>query len=74
METVYPRDYTANALRATVLILEENNKDERERNYMGAYEEYQIAKEKATSQDDQTQLKQLEGLIEQLRSGGWFNE
>jgi serine/threonine protein kinase len=73
METVYPRDYTANALRATVLIIEENNKDESNRNYTGAYDEYQIAKEKATSRDDQTQLMQLEGLIDQLRSGGWLN-
>lgn len=74
METVYPRDYTTNALRATLLILEENNKEESERNYKGAYDEYKIAKEKATSKDDQTQLKQLEGLIEQLRFGGWLNK
>ena len=74
MEIVYPRDYTTNALRATVLILEENNKDESKRNYIAAYDEYKIAKEKATSKDDQTQLQQLEGLIEQLRSGGWLNQ
>ena len=74
MEAVYPRDYTTNALRATVLILEENIKEESIRNYNAAYEEYKIAKEKATSKDDQTQLKQLEGLMEQLRSGGWLNE
>lgn len=73
MEKAYPRDYTVNALRATVLILEENNKYESNRNYAAAYKEYQIAKEKVTSQDDQTQLQQLEGLIDQLRSGGWLN-
>lgn len=73
MEKAYPRDYTVNALRATVLILEENNKYESNRSYAAAYKEYQIAKEKATSQDDQTQLQQLEGLIDQLRSGGWLN-
>ena len=74
MEVAFPKDYTPHALRATLLIMEENEKDETVRDYSAAYQEYQLAKSMATSQDDQTQLQQLEGLITQLKDGGWLTE
>lgn len=72
METAYPGDYTPRALMATLLIMEENQKPESRRNYKAAYEEYQTAKSMVKSSDETTQLQQLEGLIEQLQSGGWL--
>ena len=72
MEEAYPHLYTPNALRATLWIMEENQKDQSQRNYRPAYEQYELAQEKVTSQDETTQLQQLEGLIQQLKSGGWL--
>jgi flagellar biosynthesis chaperone FliJ len=73
MEKAFPQDYTPHALMATVLIMEENKKSESGRDYKQAYKEYQTAKGLLKSTDDQTQMQQLEGLIDQLRSGGWIN-
>ena len=72
MEASYPDLYTPNALRATLWIMEENEKDQLQRDYRPAYEQYELALEKVTSQDETTQLQQLEGLIQQLKSGGWL--
>lgn len=72
METAYPGDYTPHALMATLLIMEENQKPESKRDYRAAYEEYQTAESMVKSGDETTQLQQLEGLIEQLQSGGWL--
>ena len=72
MEAAYPGLYTPNALRATLWIMEENQKDQLQRDYCPAYEQYELALEKVTSQDETTQLQQLEGLIQQLKSGGWL--
>lgn len=72
MESAYPDRYTPNALRATLWIMEENGKDQEERDYRPAYEQYEIALEKVKSGDETTQLQQLESLIEQLREGNWL--
>ena len=72
MEQAYPDDYTPNALRSTLWIMEQNKKAQSARNYRPAYEQYQLAKSKVTSSDETTQLQQLEGLIAQLKSGGWL--
>lgn len=72
MGQAFPLDYTPHALKATLLIMIENNKAQSLRNYNAAYNEYQIAKSKVTSSDETTQLQQLEGLISQLTSGGWL--
>lgn len=73
MEETLPNHYLPHALRATALIMIENGKANDARDYSDAYAAYETAKEKLTSQDDRTQLDQLEGLIDQLRDGGWLN-
>ena len=72
METVYPTDYTPHALMACVLIMEENSKSALSRDYQAAYAEYQKAQELIRSEDDHTQMQQIEGLISRLKEGGWL--
>ena len=72
MKMVWPKSYQPYALNATLTILKENEKPENERNYRAAYEEYQRACELVVSSDDTAQLQQLEGLIQQLKNGGWL--
>lgn len=71
-ETAYPSDYVPHALLAQLYIMTENAKPEAERNFTAAYEEYQKACGLADQKSDTTQLQQLEGLINQLKSGGWL--
>ena len=73
MERAYPKDYTPHALRATLLIMLENQKENAERDYTAAYAEYETACGLVTAGEDTAQLEQLEGLIAQLKSGGWLN-
>lgn len=72
MEQVYPTLYTPHALRATVYILQENQKDQSQRDYTEAYQEYETARSLVTAEDETSYLQQLEGFIDQLRSGGWL--
>ena len=72
MEQAYPTLYTPHALRATLYIMEENQKDQSRRDYTAAYQEYETARSLVTAEDETTYLQQLEGLIDQLRSGGWI--
>jgi len=72
MEQVYPNSYLPHALRAVCCIYEENSKDEIERDYSAAKEEYEIAKSMATSSDDQTYLQMVESLIRELEEKGWL--
>ena len=72
MEQAYPQSYTPHALRATLLIMQENRKSEDRRDYRAAYAEYEEAVRLVTSSDDTAQLDQLRGLIAQLQSGGWL--
>lgn len=71
-EAAYPSDYTPHALMAQLYIMEENNKPEEQRDFSAAYGEYQKACELVDKNSDTTQLQQLEGLIDQLRKGGWL--
>lgn len=72
MESAYPQKYTPHALRATLLIMQENAKPEKQRDYKAAYAEYERAVELVKADDDTAQLDQLKGLIDQLKSGGWL--
>lgn len=72
MMQTYPSSYTPHALMATLLIEQENQKPEAQRSYEAAAAEYEQAAKLARPQDDQTYLQQLEGLIGQLRTGGWL--
>ena len=72
MEAAYPQLYTPHALRAMLWIMEENGKDQLQRNYRPAYEQYELALKKVTSEDETSLLQQLESLIQQLESGGWL--
>ena len=74
MEETYPNSYVPHALRATLYILIENTKAQDQRNYAPAVTEYEQAVALAGGSDtDTTYLQQLEGLMAQLRSGGWLN-
>lgn len=72
MEAVWPESYIPHALRATLYIFQENQKDQGQRDYNAAYQEYLQAKDHIRSEEDATYLQQLEGLIKQLQAGGWL--
>ena len=72
MHNAYPSSYVPLAYKAILSIVENNAKSESERNYNDAYQLYLQAQSMATSNDDQTVLQQLQGLIEQLQQGGWI--
>lgn len=72
MQSAYPSSYVPLAYKAILSIVENNAKSESERNYNDAYQLYLQAQSMATSNDDQTVLQQLQGLIEQLQQGGWI--
>ncbi|MCR4950680.1 MAG: hypothetical protein K6A40_05100, partial [Solobacterium sp.] len=72
MKELYPNSYQPYMYRSILLILKENKKPNAKRNYTEAYKEYQTAKELANTADSSSQLQQLEGLIQQLRDGGWI--
>lgn len=71
-QTAYPSDYVPHALLAQLYIMIENGKPEEQRDFTAAYEEYQKAVGLVDKNSDTTQLQQLEGLINQLKSGGWL--
>jgi len=73
MEQAFPKDYTPHALMVFLLIRAEDAKPESARDYTAAYQEYQTAKNMVTSGDDTTMLQQIEGLMDQLRAGGWIS-
>ncbi len=72
MEAAFPRSYVPHALRGILYITLENQKEESGRDYQGAESEYRNAKELVGSGEDATYLQQLEGLMDQLRKGGWL--
>ena len=67
-----PNSYTPHALRAMMMITVEGNKPQDERDYNGAYEEYETAKGLAVNSDDTTYLQQVESLIEELKRKDWL--
>lgn len=71
-EQVYPNSYTPHALRATMLIMLENEKDQLERDYNNAYEEYLTAESKLQSNDDSTYYQQVKSLIDTLFDQAWL--
>lgn len=71
-ETVFPDNYMPHALRGMMLITIENGKEQNERDYSRAVEEYEIAGGMIRSSDDATYYQQLESLIENLRANGWL--
>lgn len=72
MEVSFPKSYVPHALRGILLITQENQKEESGRDYHRVQEEFTAARELVGSGDDTTYLQQLEGLIGQLRKGGWL--
>lgn len=72
MEAQYPNSYVPHALRGTLYIMIEGTKEQYQRDYHPALEEYEQAQALVTSQDDTTYLQQLEGQIQQLRDGNWL--
>ena len=72
MHETYSDLYTPLALKAIILIQEENEKVQSARNYTPAYELYQQAQTQVRTDDETTRLQQLESLISQLRNGGWL--
>lgn len=72
MERVYLGSYLPHALRAVSYIYAENEKDQSQRDYSAAQEEYETAKSMATSSDDQTYLQMVESLIAELERKGWL--
>lgn len=71
MEEAFPKSYVSHALRGILLITTENAKEEGERDYQAAREEYTKARELLGSSDDRTYYEQLESLIIQLEQQGW---
>ena len=72
MEGEFPASYIPHVLRGMLLITVENGKPEGERDYHAAQDAYNRAVELVGSADDTTYLQQLEGLMEQLKQGGWL--
>lgn len=72
MEQVYPQSYVPHALRSILYISEENQKEQSQRDYRTAYQEYLTALDKVKTEDDTTYLQQVNGLISQLESNGWL--
>lgn len=68
----FPHDYMPHALRAILIIAQENQKPEDQRDYSAALSEYQTAGSMLRSSDDQTYYAQAGGLIDQLRVNGWL--
>ena len=67
-----PNLYVPHALRGILLITLENQKEEPARDYHGAEDEYNRARELASDADDTAYLQQLKSLIEQLKTNGWL--
>ena len=74
MKGVYPDSYLPYMYHSILLIMEENQKPNQSRNYKNAYEEYKKASGLAKTSDQKEQMQQLEGLIRQLKDGGWIRE
>lgn len=72
MKNAGPESYKPYALSAMLMILRENAKPQKGRSYAAACAEYQQARQRVTSSDDTTQPQQLEGLIQQRKSGSWL--
>ena len=71
-ETAFPGDYMPHALRAILLITQENEKPRNQRDYSAALAEYEIAGKLLRSADDQTYYQQIQGLIQQLEEKNWL--
>ena len=71
-EVAFPSDYIPHALRTVLLITVENGKEQGERDYRRAQEEFTVAGEMITSSDDATYYQQAESLMEQLEEQGWL--
>lgn len=71
-ETAFVNDYTPHALRSMLLITQENNKPQNDRNYNAAYKEYEQAKALLQSSDDTAYFQQVESLVNQLKAENWL--
>ena len=71
-EIAFPNDYMPHAFRGMMLITIENEKSRSSRDYLAAYDEYEIAGQMIRGSDDATYYQQLESLIQQLKNEGWL--
>ena len=71
-EIAFPNDYMPHAFRGMMLITIENEKSQSSRDYLAAYDEYEIAGQMIRGSDDATYYQQLESLIQQLKNEGWL--
>lgn len=71
-EQMDPQNYMPKALRGILLITIENEKEQLQRNYGGAVEQYELAGQLLRGTDDSTYYQQLGGLIDNLRTNGWL--
>lgn len=71
-ESIYPDAYMPHALRGMMLITIENGKEQQQRDYKAALEEYETAGNKIRSSDETTYYQQLGSLIENLKENGWL--
>lgn len=55
-----------------MLITIENGKEQQQRDYKAALEEYETAGNKIRSSDETTYYQQLGSLIENLKENGWL--
>ena len=70
----YPEDYRAYKRMAFLEADKQQKKTNRERSYWKMKEYYAIAtkKYKETEQDNDSEMKMLENMIQDLETGGWF--
>lgn len=72
-ETAFPKAYAPHALRSMMLITIEGKKDQEDRDYQSAEDEYDTAGQLITGSDDASYYQQLSGLVQQLRQEGWLD-
>ena len=72
MQQVYPQSCQPHALRALFYIMQEGEKDESQRDYTAAREEYDAAMNLVTDSDNQSYLVMVQTYMEELEEKGWL--
>lgn len=71
-EQMFPESYMPHALRGMLIITQENQKEQQNRDYTAALAEYELAGAMLRNTDDTTYYQQLGSLIDSLRQNGWL--
>lgn len=72
MQAVWPNSYRPHYLRAMFLMQIENGEPANQRDFTEFVAEYEAAKSKATSSDDQVGIQVLESYMTVLKEQGWL--